>query len=78
MKMTVGALNVYLEDLENNINNLTKLQSATAWDEKDRLDDIAGVNVPFNSLCSLVIKQLTDFQMLIKNSRDITEVTIGG
>lgn len=78
MKMTVGALNAYLEDLESNINNLTKLQSATAWDEKDRLDDIASVNVPFNSLCSLVIKQLADFQMLIKNSRDITEVTIGG
>ena len=32
MKMTISELTLYLDDLENNINNLMKLQHATAWD----------------------------------------------
>ena len=77
MKMTISALNIYLEDLENSIDNLKKLQSATVWDEKSHLDDAAGANVSFNTLCSQTIKQLSDFKTLITNSRDLTEVTIG-
>lgn len=78
MKMTISELTLYLDDLENNINNLMKLQHATAWDEKDHLDDIAGVNTPFNAICQSTIKQLSDFQTIIKNKRDLTEVTISG
>lgn len=78
MKMTVCEVISYLEDLENNINNLTKLQHATAWNEKDKLDDVAEVNIPFNVLCSDIIKKLTDFKLLIKTDLNATEVNIGG
>lgn len=77
MKMTAKELLKVIDEIDNNIQNLTMLKASTEWDAKDKLDDSTKVNRPFNTICQDTMGQLILLRTILKDTLATTEVCIG-
>lgn len=77
MKMTAKELLKVIDEIDNNIQNLTMLKASTEWDAKDKIDDSANVNRPFNTICQDSMDQLSLLRTILKDTLATTEVCIG-
>lgn len=77
MKMTAKELLKVIDEIDNNIQNLTMLKASTEWDAKDKLDDSTNVNRPFNTICQDTMGQLILLRTILKDTLATTEVCIG-
>lgn len=77
MKMTAKELLKVLDEIDNNIQNLTMLKASTEWDAKDKIDDSTNVNRTFNTICQESMEQLILLRTILKDTLATTEVCIG-
>lgn len=77
MKMIAKNLMGCLEELTENIENISKLKNTPEWDLKDKLDDAANVNKPFNLICDNTLGQLLLLKTILTDSLNSAEVSIG-
>ena len=77
MKMTAKELLKVIDEIDNNIQNLTMLKASTEWDAKDKIDDSTNVNKTFNTICQESMEQLILLRTILKDTLATTEVCIG-
>ena len=77
MKMTAKELLKVIDEIDNNIQNLTMLKASTEWDAKDKIDDSTNVNRTFNTICQESMKQLILLRTILKDTLATTEVCLG-
>lgn len=77
MKMTAKELLKVIDEIDNNIQNLTMLKASTEWDAKDKIDDSTNVNRTFNTICQESMEQLILLRTILKDTLATTEVCIG-
>ena len=77
MKMTAKELLKVLDEIDNNIQNLTMLKASSEWDAKDKIDDSTNVNRTFNTICQESMEQLILLRTILKDTLATTEVCIG-
>lgn len=77
MKMTAKELLKVLDEIDNNIQNLTMLKASTEWDAKDKIDDSTNVNRTFNTICQESMEQLILLRTILKDTLATTEVCLG-
>ena len=77
MKMNAKSLMNCLDEIKENIENISKLKNAPEWDLKDKLDDAANVNKPFNLICDNTLEQLILLRTILTDSLNSAEVLIG-
>lgn len=77
MKMTAKELLKVIDEIDNNIQNLTMLKASTEWDAKDKIDDSTNVNKTFNTICQESLEQLILLRTILKDTLTTTEVCIG-
>lgn len=78
MKMTVKYLMDLVEDTKQDLENLTKLCNACEWDAKDKIDNTAEVNMPFNMICKSTMGKLDILLELLRESMEYQEVDVCG
>lgn len=77
MKMTAKELLKVIDEIDNNIQNLTMLKASTEWDAKDKIDDSTNVNRTFNTICQDSMEQLILLRTILKDTLATTEVCLG-
>ena len=77
MKMTAKELLKVIDEIDNNIQNLTMLKASTEWDAKDKIDDSTNVNRTFNTICQESMEQLILIRTILKDTLATTEVCLG-
>lgn len=77
MKMTAKELLKVIDEIDNNIQNLTMLKASTEWDAKDKIDDSTNVNRTFNTICQDSMEQLILLRTILKDTLATTEVYLG-
>lgn len=77
MKMTAKELLKVIDEIDNNIQNLTMLKASTEWDAKDKIDDSTNVNRTFNTICQESMEQLILLRTILKDTLATTEVCLG-
>ena len=77
MKMTAKELLKVIDEIDNNIQNLTMLKASTEWGAKDKIDDSTNVNRTFNTICQDSMEQLILLRTILKDTLATTEVCLG-